>query len=29
MGHTNESFAEPIVRSHISAGLGWVVTGAE
>jgi type 1 glutamine amidotransferase len=29
MGHTNESFAEPLVRSHISAGLGWVVTGAE
>lgn len=29
MGHTEESFEEPLVRTHIAAGLGWVVTGAE
>ncbi len=29
MGHTNESFAEPLVRTHIAAGLSWVLTGKE
>ncbi|MFN7054820.1 ThuA domain-containing protein [Hyphomonas sp.] len=29
MGHTAESFTDPLFLTHLSAGLGWVLTGEE
>lgn len=29
MGHTSESFSEPLVLQHITAGLHWALTGEE